>query len=158
MLCHFKRQILFLFFFNYTFKLMFNLARFSTRSICSTSSHWCIIYPNSAWESWWWRAVLSGFLRPVSNHFRVDCTRHAVMELGVQFRQCICFVNTGISDISHCRCFHNVANDELLDGLIFWYTSGTVCTTNRVNVPSTVLTTAIISPFTSHFMKICSKQ
>lgn len=59
------------------------------------------------------------------------------------------FINTSVSDVTDCSSLYNIPNDKLLDGLVFWYTSSTVCATNKLHMTTPLLASSIISSFRS---------
>lgn len=64
------------------------------------------------------------------------------------------FINTSVSDVTDCSSLYNIPNDKLLDGLVFWYTSSTVCATNELHMTTPLLASSIISSFRSLKKKI----
>lgn len=56
-------------------------------------------------------------------------------------------VDWSFSDITDSSSFHNVTDNKLLDSLILWYASCTVCTTNWLYVTTVVFTTSSVTAF-----------
>lgn len=55
--------------------------------------------------------------------------------------------HTGLGDVPHSRCLHDVPDDKLLDGLVFGHAAGTVCAADGLNVATALLGTAVVPPF-----------
>ena len=49
-----------------------------------------------------------------------------------------------LRDIPDSCSFNNVSDDKLLDGLVFWYTTGTVGAADGLHMPTAFLGTSVI--------------
>lgn len=54
--------------------------------------------------------------------------------------------DTGVRDVSHSRCLHDVPNDKLLDGLVLGDTTGTVGAADGLHMPTALLSATVIPP------------
>lgn len=113
----------------------------SSGTLTTLTSHWS--------ESDWWGTVFAGLAGTIPHNFRVNGTRDAVEQLGIQFGKSINFINTGIWNVSHSCSFHNISDDKLLDCFVFRHAASTIRTTNVLHVTTPFLATTIVSPFGS---------
>merc|ERR550525_2172268 len=63
-------------------------------------------------------AILTGLARPVPHNLGVECAGHAVVEFRVQLGQLVAGVDAGLGDVPHGGGLDDVADHELLDGLV----------------------------------------
>lgn len=100
------------------------------------------IYP---WEIANWRcpdATVS--LGPVSHDFGVNSAGYAVVKLRVELGEGVVVVDTGVSDVPNSSSLDDVADDELLDRLVFRHATGAVGASHGVYVATTVLGTSTV--------------
>ena len=112
-----------------------------TSSLAGSAGWWA----SPHWETRRWCPVLAGFLGPVPDNLRVDCARDAVVELRVQFRQLVAWVDRSLWDVSDRGGFDNVADDELADGLVLGAGSGAVGAADVLDVSAPVLGATSVS-------------
>lgn len=93
--------------------------------------------------SGWWSSDSSVSSRSNSNNSGVNCTRDTVVDLVVHLWDWIFVVNRSFRDISDSCCFNHVSDSHSLDCLILWNTSGTVNTSDWLDVTSTVLVSTV---------------
>lgn len=55
--------------------------------------------------------------------------------------------DTGLRDVSHSRCLHDVPDHKLLDGLVLGDTAGTVGAADGLHMATALLGTTVIPPF-----------
>lgn len=122
----------------------------SSGTLTTLTSHWS--------ESDWWGTVFAGLAGTIPHNFRVNGTRDAVEQLGIQFGKSINFINTGIWNVSHSCSFHNISDDKLLDCFVFRHAASTIRTTNVLHVTTPFLATTIVSPFGSHLAGLKTKR
>ena len=67
-----------------------------------------------------WRrgSILPCFPGPVPHNFGVDCTGHAVVQLGVHLWESIAGIHASLGNIPDGSSLYNIPDDELPDGLI----------------------------------------
>ena len=94
--------------------------------------------------------ILSGFARPITDHFGVNSTRDAVVQLGVQLGQHISRIYRGVGDISHGSSFHNITDDEFANSFVFGTSLGAISAPDVLDMATTVFGTSIILPLFSH--------
>jgi len=95
-------------------------------------------------------AVLARLLGPVAHDLAVDGTADAVVQLGVELRQCVRLVDRGLGEIPDGRCFHYIPDDKLLDGLVLGHTARTVGAAHGVHMASALLRATSIAPLLCH--------
>jgi len=91
-------------------------------------------------------------LGPVPHHFGVNGAGDAVVKLGVQFGQLIRLVEAGLRNVPDGSGLDDVANYELLDGLVLGDTASAVGAADRVYMATTVLGASTVPAFASHFV------
>jgi hypothetical protein len=74
------------------------------------------------------------------------------MQLGIQFGKDVLGVNGRLGDIPDSGSFDDVTDNKFLDRFVLGDTSGTVGATDGLHVPASVLGTASVAPFASHFI------
>lgn len=109
-------------------------------------------------ESWsLWRSsdssVSSG---SDSNNSSVDSARNTVVQLVVGLWKSIFSVDRGFRQISDSSSFNDVSDSHSLDGLVLWNRSGTVDTSDRLDVTSTLLVSTVGSSLLWHSVKVYS--
>lgn len=98
-----------------------------------------------------WRSsdssVLSG---SDSDNSGVNGTRNTVVQLVVQLWQSILRVHRSLRQVSHGSSLHHVSDGDSFDGLVLWHTSGTVQTSDWLDVASTLLVSTVGSSLLWH--------
>merc|ERR1719220_1848053 len=97
-------------------------------------------------------AVLARLAAPVAHHFAVDGAAHAVVQLGVQLGQRVRLVNARLLDITHGRRLDNVADDELLNGLVLGYATSAVGAADGFGVPTALLVAPMVTSLQRHLV------
>lgn len=121
----------------------------------------------------WWCTNSPSFLGPVTYNFRVNCAGYTVMEFCVQFgknigwkkkrnyefeyfmflknlkllSKILTIPDRSLSDVTDSSCFNDVPNNELLDCLVFWDTTSTICATYWLHMTTVVFITSSITAF-----------
>ena len=98
--------------------------------------------------------ILSGFARPVADHFGVNSTRDAVVQLGVQLGQHISRIYRGVGDISHGSSFHNITDDEFANSFVFGTSFRAISAPDVLDMATTVFGTSIILPLLGHLDRV----
>lgn len=127
-----------------------------------------VAVPLWAWllaESRRWCSDLTVFFASVADDLGVDRTRDAVMQFRVQFgqwiscsavtqlvvwmiiRQMLTVIDRSVGDVPDSGRFDDVADHELLDGLVFGHTSGTVSAPDGLHMSATVLCSTVVPTF-----------
>jgi len=112
------------------------------------SLSWSVI--GTAREAWRWGPDLSVFTGAVTNYFAVDSAGDTIVQLGIQLRQLELRVDAGFSDIPDSSSLNNVADDELLDGLVLGNTTSAVGAANGIGVAAAVFGSSVIAAFAGH--------
>jgi hypothetical protein len=99
-----------------------------------------------------WHSNPAVLLAPVAHDFTVNSARNTVMQLGIQFGKDVLGVNRRLGDIPDGGSFDDVTDNKLLDRFVLGDTSGAVGATDGLHVPASVLGTASVAPFASHFI------
>lgn len=104
---------------------------------------------NYPWEiPHWWSTNSSVSFGPVTNDLGVNCTGNTVVQLRIKFWQLVLWVDRSLGNVTDSSCLDDVPDDELLDRLVFWHTTGAVGATHWFHVATTVLCTSSIPSFT----------
>lgn len=80
----------------------------------------------------------------------VDSTRHTVVQLVVQLWQSVLRVHRGLGQVSDGSGLNHVSDGDSLDGLVLWHTSGTVQTSDWLDVTSALLVSTVGSSLLWH--------
>lgn len=80
-------------------------------------------------------------LFPVDTHKDIDSVSFMYVETVK-----LTVKNAGLCYIPHSCSLHNVSNHEFLDCLVFRHTTGTVGATDGLDVPTSLLGTAVVPP------------
>ena len=93
-------------------------------------------------------------MRPVPHNLGVDCAGHAVVEFRVQLGQLVAGVDAGLGDVPHGGGLDDVADHELLDGLVLGTRLGAVGAANVLDMAAAVLVTTVVSTLGSHLLPL----
>lgn len=85
-----------------------------------------------------------------SDNSGVDGTGDTVVQLVVHLWDWVFVVDGGFGKISHGSGFNHVSDGHSLDGLVLWNASGTVDTSDWLDVTSTVLVSTVSSSLLWH--------
>lgn len=85
-----------------------------------------------------------------SDNSGVDSTRNTVVQLVVQLWQSVFRVHGSFRQVSDSSSFNHVSDGDSLDGLVLWHTSGTVQTSDWLDVASTLLVSTVGSSLLWH--------
>lgn len=85
------------------------------------------------------------------------------MQFVVQFWQSVFRVDRSFRQVSDSSSFNNVSDGDSLDGLVLWHTSGTVDTSDWLDVTSTFLVSTVGSSLFWHFdcgenVSLCAEE
>ena len=80
----------------------------------------------------------------------MDSARYAVVQLDINLRENVRFVDALITNISQGGGLYDISNDEFLDGFVFGNASGTVCAPQEFDVSTSVLVTPSVTPLLGH--------
>ena len=91
-----------------------------------------------------------------SDNSGVDSTGDTVVQLVVQLWQSVFLVDRSFRQVSYGSGFNHVSDGDSLDGLVLWNTSGTVQTSDWLDVTSTLLVSTVGSSLFWHVeLKLC---
>ncbi|CAH2448501.1 40S ribosomal protein S26-B [Komagataella phaffii CBS 7435] len=85
-----------------------------------------------------------------SDNSSVDSTGNTVVQLVVKLWKSILLVNRGLRQISDGSSLNHVSDGDTLNGLVLRNTSGTVQTSDKLNVSSTLLVSTVGSSLFRH--------
>lgn len=80
----------------------------------------------------------------------MDGAAHTVVELGVEFRKSIHFVDAGILDVTDGCSLNNVPDNKLLDSLVLRHAAGAVGAADGPHMASPLLAAPVITALLSH--------
>ncbi|OBA23144.1 COX5B-domain-containing protein [Metschnikowia bicuspidata var. bicuspidata NRRL YB-4993] len=87
----------------------------------------------------------------------VDGTRNTVVQLVVQLWQSVLLVHRSLGQVSDGSSLNHVSDGDSLDGLVLWHTSGTVQTSDWLDVASTLLVSSVGSSLLWHVAGMLSR-
>lgn len=93
-----------------------------------------------------------------SDNSGMNSTRDTVVQLVVQLWQSVFLVDRSLRQVSNSSSLNHVSDGDSLDGLVLWNTSGTVQTSDWLDVTSALLVSTVRRSLLWHVCLVVEKN